>query len=175
MERFVTGREPMLTTDRVLATVLFTDIVASTERQARLGDTAWKELIERHHAVVRELVKRHQGDEQDTAGDGFYLRFDGPARAIRCALDIVRDVRTLGIEIRAGIHTGECEIADGKCSGLSVTIGARVMANAGPSEVLVSQTVKDLVAGSGLAFADAGEHELKGLPELWHLYRVVER
>jgi class 3 adenylate cyclase len=106
-------------------------------------------------------------------GDGFYVRFDGPARAIRCAQDIVETIRPLGIEVRAGLHTGECEIVDGKCSGLSVSIGARVMANAGPSEVLVSRTVKDLTAGSGLTFQDAGEHELKGVPDRWHLYRVA--
>ena len=110
--------------------------------------------------------------EVDTAGDGFYATFDGPARAIRCALDIAQDVRELGIEIRAGVHTGECEIVDGKCTGISVTIGARVAATAGPSEVRVSQTVKDLVAGSGLTFQDVGDQELKGVPERWHLYSV---
>ena len=129
--------------------------------------------MEQHHARVREQLSRFRGDEQDTAGDGFYVRFDGPARAIRCAQEIVRAVRPLGIEVRAGIHTGECEVVDGKCSGLSVSVGARVMGHAGPSEVLVSQTVKDLTAGSGLVFEDAGEHELKGVPDRWHLYRVV--
>ena len=157
----------------MLATILFTDIVASTKRQAELGDRRWKQLVERHHAIVRDLLKQYRGEEQDTAGDGFYVRFDGPARAIRCARDIVETVRPLGIEIRAGLHTGECEIVDGKCSGLSVSIGARVMGNAGPSEVLVSRTVKDLTAGSGLTFQDAGEHELKGVPDRWHLYRVA--
>ena len=157
----------------MLATILFTDIVASTKRQAELGHRGWKQLVERHHAIVRDLLKQYRGEEQDTAGDGFYVRFDGPARAIRCAKDIVETVRPLGIEIRAGLHTGECEIVDGKCSGLSVSIGARVMANAGPSEVLVSRTVKDLTAGSGLTFQDAGEHELKGVPDRWHLYRVA--
>ena len=132
-----------------------------------------KDLIERHHAIVRGLLERHGGLEQDTAGDGFYARFPGPARAIRCARDIEAAVRELGIEIRAGVHAGECEIADGKCSGLSVTIGARVMSKAGPSEVLVSQTVKDLVAGSGLRFEDRGERELKGVPDRWRLYRAV--
>jgi len=173
VERFVTGRRPIRETDKVLATILFTDIVASTKRQAELGDRGWKQLVERHHAIVRDLLKQYRGEEQDTAGDGFYVRFDGPARAIRCAKDIVETVRRLGIEIRAGLHTGECEIVDGKCSGLSVSIGARVMANAGPSEVLVSRTVKDLTAGSGLTFQDAGEHELKGVPDRWHLYRVA--
>jgi len=173
VERFVTGRKPIRGIDTVLATVLFTDIVDSTKRQAELGDVGWKELIERHHAVVRGLLTEHRGIEQDTAGDGFFVRFDGPARAIRCARDIVESVRPLGIDVRAGLHTGECEIVDGKCGGLSVSIGARVMSNAGPSEVLVSQTVKDLVAGSGLAFEDAGEHELKGVPDRWRLYRVA--
>ena len=149
VERFVTGRRPVPETDKVLATILFTDIVDSTKRQAELGDRGWKELLERHHATVRDLLMQYRGEEQDTAGDGFYVRFDGPARAIRCAQDIVESIRPLGIEIRAGLHTGECEIVDGKCSGLSVSIGARVMAKAGPSEVLVSRTVKDLTAGIG--------------------------
>jgi class 3 adenylate cyclase len=122
---------------------------------------------------VREQLQRYRGIEQDTAGDAFYLRFDGPARAIQCATAIVDAIRPLGIEVRAGLHTGECEVIEGKCSGLSVSIGARVMAKAGPSEVLISQTVKDLTAGSGLALADAGEYELKGVPDRWHLYRVL--
>ncbi len=173
VERFVTGRRPIPEIDKVLATVLFTDIVDSTRRQAGLGDEGWKDLVERHHAVVRDLLKTYRGEEQDTAGDGFFVRFDGPARAIRCAQNIVESVRPLGIDVRAGLHTGECEIVDGKCGGLALSIGARVMANAGPSEVLVSQTVKDLVAGSGLAFEDAGEHELKGVPDRWRLYRIA--
>ncbi len=159
--------------DTVLTTVLFTDIVDSTSVQARLGDHAWKEMIERHHEVVRDRLARYRGEEQDTAGDGFYARFDGPARAIRCAQDIAASLRPLGIEVRTGLHTGECEIVDGKSTGLAVSIGARVMSLAGPSEVLVSQTVKDLVAGSDLTFEDAGEHELKGVPERWRLYRVA--
>jgi pimeloyl-ACP methyl ester carboxylesterase len=130
VEQFVTGRRPIRETDKVLATILFTDIVDSTKRQAELGDRGWKQLVERHHAIVRDLLKQYRGEEQDTAGDGFYIRFDGPARAIRCAQDIVETVRPLGVEVRAGLHTGECEIVDGKCSGLSVSIGARVMANA---------------------------------------------
>ncbi len=173
IERFVTGRTPVPEVDRVLATVLFTDIVGSTSLQANLGDRGWKELVERHHAIVRDLVQLHRGQEQDTAGDGFYIRFDGPARAVRCAQQIVEGVRPLGIEVRAGLHTGECEIVDGKCSGLSVSIGARVMAAAEPSQVLVSQTVKDLTAGSALTFDDAGERELKGVPGRWHLYSVT--
>jgi hypothetical protein len=156
VEEFVTGARPAPGADRVLATVLFTDIVGSTGRQAALGDRGWKLLVERHHAAVREQLTRSRGLEQDTAGDGFYVRFDGPARAIGCAQEIVRAVRPLGIEVRAGVHTGECDIVEGKCSGLSVSIGARVMVHAGPSEVLVSQTVKDLTAGSGLSFEDAG-------------------
>ncbi len=174
VEEFVTGARKGPLVDRVLATVLFTDIVGSTERQAALGDRGWKSLLERHHAVVREQLQRFRGIEQDTAGDGFYLRFDGPGRAIQCARAIVDAVRPLGIEVRAGLHAGECDVIEGKCTGLSVSIGARVMAVAGPSEVLVSQTVKDLTAGSGLSLSDAGEHVLKGVPDRWHLYRVAD-
>jgi len=173
VEEFVTGARPAPRTGRVLATLLFTDIVGSTELQASLGDRGWTTLVRQHHAAIRETLARFRGLEQDTAGDGFYVRFDGPAQAIRCAQEIVRSVRPLGIEVRAGVHTGECDIVEGKCSGLSVSIGARVMAHAGPSEVLVSQTVRDLTAGSGLTFDDAGEHELKGVPNRWHLYRVA--
>jgi class 3 adenylate cyclase/pimeloyl-ACP methyl ester carboxylesterase len=158
--------------DTVLSTVLFTDIVGSTQRQAALGDRSWRDLVLSHHAVVREGLKRWRGVENDTAGDGFYATFDGPARAIRCAMEVSERVRDLGIEIRAGVHTGECEIVDGKRIGLSVSIGARVMGRAGASEVLVSQTVKDLTAGSGFTFEDRGEHDLKGVPDRWHLFRV---
>ncbi len=168
--RRVQGDEAAL--DRVLATVLFTDIVASTERSAAMGDHAWRDLVARHHSLVRGLIVRWRGREMDTAGDGFFAAFDGPARAIHCARAIVAGVRALGIEVRCGLHTGECEIFDGKVSGLTVAIGARVEANAGASEVLVSQTVRDLVAGSGIAFDDVGEHELKGVPDRWRLYRV---
>jgi len=160
--------------DRALATVLFTDIVDSTERAAALGDRAWKDLVEAHHRVVRHHLVAFRGTEVDTAGDGFYATFDGPARAIRCAMEVAHRVIDLGIEIRAGVHTGECELIDGKISGLTVSIGARVAAKAAPSQVLISQTVKDLVAGSGLTFEDAGEHELKGVPDRWRLYRVAE-
>jgi pimeloyl-ACP methyl ester carboxylesterase len=173
VQEFVTGARPAPAADRVLATVLFTDIVGSTERQASQGDRAWKDVVEAHHAIVRAQLARFGGHEQDTAGDGFFARFEGPARAITCASEIVRGVRSLGIEIRAGIHTGECDIIDGKCGGLSVSIGARVEGHAGPSEVVVSQTVKDLVAGSGLTFDDLGEFELKGVPDRWRLYRVA--
>src|SRR5262245_17222229 len=159
--------------DTVLSTVLFTDIVGSTQRQAEMGDHRYKDLLEEHHAIVRDGLRRWRGIESDTAGDGFYATFDGPARAIRCAMDVAHRVIDLGIEIRAGVHTGECELMDGKISGLTVSIGARVAANAGPSQVLISQTVKDLVAGSGLTFEDAGLHELKGVPDAWRLYRVI--
>jgi class 3 adenylate cyclase len=160
--------------DRVLATVLFTDIVDSTQRAAALGDSAWKELVERHHSTVRALLGRYRGREIDTAGDGFYATFDGPARAVRCAQALVGAIRPLGLEIRAGVHTGEVETINDKVGGIAVSIGARVAGHAGPSEVLVSQTVKDLVAGSGLVFEDAGEHELKGVPDRWRLYRVTD-
>jgi class 3 adenylate cyclase/pimeloyl-ACP methyl ester carboxylesterase len=173
IRRFVGVEPPMPELDTVLATVMFTDIVGSAEKQSALGGHAWKELIQRHHAMVREALQRWHGVEADTAGDGFYATFDGPARAIRCALDVAQRVQELGIEVRAGVHTGECEIVDGKCTGISVTIGARVASTAGPSEVRVSQTVKDLVAGSGLAFKAAGEHELKGVPDRWRIYAVV--
>ena len=161
--------------DRVLATVLFTDIVGSTERASEVGDSSWKELLERHHSIVRAMLGRYRGTEIDTAGDGFLATFDGPARGVRCAQAITEAMGPLGIEVRAGLHTGEVETIDGKVAGIAVHIGARVGALAGPSEVWVSQTVKDLVAGSGLTFADAGEHELKGIPDSWHLYRVVDQ
>jgi class 3 adenylate cyclase len=173
IRRFV-GVEPMRhELNTVLATILFTDIVGSTERQSALGDRAWKELIKRHHAVVRGALNEWQGTEVDTAGDGFFATFDGPARAIRCALDVTQQVRELGVEVRAGVHTGECEVVDGKVSGIAVSTGSRISSLAGPSQVLVSDTVKGLVAGSGFTFEDAGEHELKGVPERWRLYRVV--
>ena len=173
IRRSVGIEPPPLELDTILSTVLFTDIVDSTQHQVRLGDHGWKDLVERHHAVVRDALTRWKGVENDTAGDGFYATFDGPARAIRCAQEAVERVRDLGIEIRAGVHTGECEVIDGKIGGLSVTIGARVAAEASRSEVLVSQTVKDLTAGSGLTYENAGEHDLKGVPDRWHLYRVV--
>jgi class 3 adenylate cyclase len=163
------AREP----DRVLATVLFTDIVGSTERMAQLGDSSWRELLERHHSLVRRELARARGREVDTAGDGFFAAFDGPARAVRCAQALVEGVRELGIELRSGLHTGECELVDGKIGGIAVHTGARVAAHAGPGEVLVSQTVKDLVAGSGLEFEDRGAHELKGIPGEWRLYAAV--
>ena len=172
VHRFVAREHPAEVSETVLGTVLFTDIVASTERLAALGDSAWADVVRRHHAIVREALERWQGVENDTAGDGFYATFDGPARAIRCALDVAHLVRDIGIEIRAGIHTGECQLVDGKHAGLAVTIGARIAALAGPSDVLVSRTVRDLTAGSGFSLEDRGEHELKGVPDRWQLYRV---
>ena len=159
--------------DRVLASVLFTDIVGSTEKAAQLGDRRWRETVEGHHATVRAILGRYHGVEIDTAGDGFFATFDGPARAVRCAHAIVEAVRALELEVRVGVHTGEVETIDGKVGGIAVNIGARVGGEAGPSEVLVSSTVKDLVAGSGLVFQDRGEHALKGIPDRWHLYGVV--
>jgi class 3 adenylate cyclase len=159
--------------DRVLATLLFTDIVSSTERAAELGDAGWRDLVQRHHALVRQELVRFRGRELDTAGDGFFASFDGPARAVRCACAIAERVPELGIDIRAGLHAGECELIDGKMAGLAVHIGARVAAAATPGQVLVSSTVKDLVAGSGIAFEERGEHELKGIPGIWTLHAAV--
>jgi class 3 adenylate cyclase len=176
VERFLAElREEETSFDRVLATVLFTDIVGSTDQAAALGDHEWRNLLERHHGTIRTLLARYRGREIDTAGDGFFASFDGPARAVRCARALVAAVRPLGIEIRAGLHTGEVETIDDKVGGLAVAIGARVASLAGPGEVLVSSTVKDLTAGSGLVFEDAGERDLKGVPDRWHLFRVIER
>ena len=158
--------------DRVLATVLFTDIVGSTAKAAELGDRAWRELLERHHALIRRQLLRFRGSELDVAGDGFFARFDGPARAVRCACAITESVRDLGLQVRAGLHTGECEVMDRKVGGIAVHIGARVAQAAQPGEVLVSSTVKDLVAGSGLRFRERGSAQLKGVPEQWRLYAV---
>jgi class 3 adenylate cyclase len=158
--------------DRVLATILFADIVESSQRAVELGDRAWRELLGRHHELVRRQLVRFRGREVDAAGDGFLASFDGPARAIHCAEAIVEGVHALGLEVRAGLHTGECELLDGKVAGIAVHTGARVASHAAPGEVLVSSTVKDLVAGSGLAFQDRGTHELKGLTGEWRLYAV---
>jgi class 3 adenylate cyclase len=175
LDRFISSlREEEAEFDRMLATVLFTDIVGSTERIATMGDRGWHQLVEDHHAVVRAMIGRHRGSEVDTAGDGFFATFDGPARAVNCARAIIEGVKPLGIEVRAGVHTGEVETIAGKIGGMGVVIGSRIGAKAGGSEVLASQTVKDLTAGSGLVFEDAGEHELKGVPDRWHLYRVRE-
>jgi class 3 adenylate cyclase len=159
--------------DKVLATVLFSDIVGSTARAAELGDARWRELLAAHHGRVRAQLARFRGVELDTAGDGFFARFDGPARGIRCALAIRDAVRELGIEVRLGLHAGECEVLDAKVAGIAVAIGARVSARAAAGEVLVSQTVKDLVAGSGITFDDHGLAELKGVPGEWRLFSVV--
>jgi class 3 adenylate cyclase len=173
-ERFVQSiRSEETEINRVLATVLFTDIVGSTQTVAELGDAAWKNLLERHHQVVRALLGRYRGREVDTAGDGFFATFDGPTRAVSCAQAILQAVKPLRIEVRAGLHTGEVETVDDKVGGIGVSIGARVASLAGAGEVLVSSTVKDLVAGSGLTFEDRGEHELKGVPDRWRLYKVV--
>jgi len=172
IEEFLTGERSAPPVDRVLATVMFTDIVGSTERAAELGDGRWRELLERHEAIVRKQLERHRGREVKTTGDGFLATFDGPARAIGCARAIVDTVQPLGIEIRAGLHTGELEMMNGDVGGIAVHTGARVSARAEAGEVLVSSTVKDLVAGSGIEFRDRGSHELKGVPGEWRVYAV---
>ena len=166
------GKHAAVEPDRVLATVLFSDIVGSSEKAASLGDRAWRDLLERHHELVRRELVRFRGQEVDTAGDGFLAAFDGPARAIRCGCAIADSMPELGVDVRVGLHTGECELVDGKVAGIAVHTGARVAALALPGEVLVSSTVKDLVAGSGLAFQDRGAHTLKGIPGRWQLYAV---
>jgi pimeloyl-ACP methyl ester carboxylesterase len=172
VEEFLTGVRHGLEPDRVLATVLFTDIVGATERAARLGDRRWRDLLESHHALIRRELNRFRGREIDTAGDGFLATFDGPARAVRCARAISDEVRSLGIDVRAGLHTGECEAMGEKLGGIAVHIGARVAGLAQAGEVLVSSTVKDLVAGSGLSFQEHGVHSLKGIPGEWTLFAV---
>jgi class 3 adenylate cyclase len=174
VEEFLTGTRPSREPDRVLATVLFTDIVGSSQRAVELGDRAWRELLGAHHRVVRRQLERFEGREVDTAGDGFLATFDGPARAVRCGSAIRQAVSELGLEVRAGLHTGEVELAGEKVTGIAVHTGARVAALAGPGEILVSSTVKDLVAGSGLEFEDRGMHELKGIPDERRLYSVVD-
>ena len=170
VQEFLTGIRPPRDIDRVLATVLFTDIVGSTERMARVGDKAWKECLDRHHAVVRRELASFRGREMNVAGDGFFATFDGPARAVRCALGIQEAARQIGIEIRAGLHTGEVELHGDKVAGMAVHIGARVAEVANAGATLVSSTVKDLVSGSGLRFEDRGAHALKGVPGEWRLY-----
>ena len=171
IEEFLTGqRPPVGDVDRVLATVLFTDIVDSTARAAQIGDRRWRELLQKHHSLVRVQLERHRGREVDTAGDGFLATFDGPARAVRCAAAIREAAAGVGLAIRAGLHTGECELSGDRVVGIAVHLGARILALAGPGDVLVSTTVKDLVVGSGLCFADRGVHTLKGVPGQWHLF-----
>jgi len=172
IRKFVTDIEQPVEPDRVLATVLFSDIVGSTERAMSEGDRRWRELLAKHHQVVRQELVRHRGHEVDTAGDGFFATFDGPARAVRCAANIVQALRPLALDVRAGLHTGECEAVGDKVAGIAVHIGARVASAASPGEVVVSSTVKDLVAGSGLRFEDRGMHSLKGIPDPWHLFAV---
>ena len=170
IERFVAGEEAPLVPESVLATVMFTDLVGSTERAARLGDRAWRDVLTQHHALVRRELGRFRGEERDTAGDGFFATFDGPARAIRAGQAIIAGLAELDLEARIGIHVGECELHEGKLSGIAVNIGARVAATARAGEVIVSSTVRDLVAGSGLTFEDRGRRELKGVSETWQLY-----
>lgn len=172
IEEFLTGVRPAVTSDRVLATVLFTDIVGSSERASELGDERWRKLLDAHDAVVRSQLERFRGREVNTTGDGFVATFDGPARAIRCAVDIAAAIPALGMEIRAGLHTGEVELRGDDIGGISVHTAARVQALAKPSEVLVSRTVVDLVAGSGFDFEERGEHELKGVHGAWQLFAI---
>jgi class 3 adenylate cyclase/esterase/lipase len=173
VEEFLTGTRSEREPDRMLATVLFTDICKSTERAAELGDARWRELLESHDKLVRRALERHRGREIKRTGDGFLATFDGPARAIRCAASVAEGVQTLGINVRSGLHTGECEVMNGDLGGLAVHIGARVMGAAAPGEVLVSSTVKDLVVGSGIDFEDRGTRELKGVPGEWRLFAVA--
>ena len=172
IEEFLTGTRHEHEPDRMLATVLFTDICDSTARAAEMGDRGWRFLLERHDALFRQALDRHRGREVKRTGDGFLATFDGPARAIRCAASVAEAMGTLGLQIRAGLHTGELEVMDGDLGGLAVHIASRVMGAAGPNEVLVSGTVKDLVVGSGIEFEDRGERELRGVPGEWRLFAV---
>lgn len=173
IEEFLTGTirtAPVM--DRILTSVLFTDIVSSTEELTRVGDSGWADLLQRHHEAVRRLIATYRGTEMDTAGDGFFVAFDGPARAVRCAQQIVNAVRRIGLHVRVGVHTGECEVVDGKFTGLAVVVAARVMALADRDTILVTSTVKDLTAGSGLSFESSGAVTLRGVPDQWELHRV---
>ena len=172
IEQFLTGTRAPVAVDRVLATVLFTDIVGSTEKAAALGDRRWRDLLDNHHATIRRNLARFRGREVKTTGDGILATFDGPARGVRCACAIAEEIRPLGLEVRAGLHTGECEMTDDDVGGIAVHIGARVAALAGAGEVLVSGTVKDLVAGSGLRFGDRGSQSLKGVLGEWRIFAV---
>jgi class 3 adenylate cyclase len=173
IEEFVTGARRIPSNDRALATVLFTDIVGSTERLVSVGDRAWRELVASHHDIIRAELDVYRGREVDNAGDGFFATFDGPGRAVACARSVIDRLSPVGLDIRAGVHTGECEVVNNKVGGIAVHVGARIAALAGPREVLVSSTVKDLTAGSGIIFEDYGERSLKGIPQQWHLYRVL--
>jgi len=172
IQEFLTGSRAPVEIDRVLATVLFTDIVGSTERAATLGDSRWRKLLDDHHVTIRRNLTRFRGREVKTTGDGILATFDGPARGVRCACAIAEEIHSLGIDVRVGLHTGECEIMGDDVGGIAVHIGARVASLAGAGEVLVSRTVKDLVAGSGLRFADRGSQTLKGVPGDWQIYAV---
>lgn len=174
IEEFLTGARTSPEIDRVLATVMFTDLVGATDKAASLGDRRWHDLLSTHQKAVRCELARYRGREIDTAGDGFFAAFDGPARAIRCARSLCKSVGALGIPIRVGLHTGECEVMGEKYGGIAVHTGARVAEHAAPGEVLVSSTVKDLVAGAGLLFIDRGERPLKGIPGRWRLFAVAE-
>jgi class 3 adenylate cyclase/pimeloyl-ACP methyl ester carboxylesterase len=175
IQRFLSGAEEAMEPDRVLITVLFTDLVGATAVAAELGDSAWRDLLARHHGVIRREITRYRGREVDTAGDGLFATFDGPARAIRCADAIRSGLRDLQLDVRVGVHTGECELVGDKPAGIAVHTGARIAAAANGGEILVSSTVKDLVAGSGISFDDRGTHELKGVPDEWRLYAVTSR
>jgi class 3 adenylate cyclase len=170
---FLTGERPVVEVDRLLTTVLFTDIVASTEQLASRGDRRWRAMLDAHDRAVREQLQRFRGREIKTTGDGFHACFDGPGRAIACATSITRATRELSLEVRAGLHTGECEVRGDDLAGLAVHLAARIGSVAGPGEVLVSTTVKDLVSGSGIEFVDKGEHDLKGIPATWRLFAVA--
>jgi class 3 adenylate cyclase len=172
VQEFLTGVRSPAETDRVLATVMFTDIVGSTEQAGRLGDRRWRELLDAHHATVRRELSKFRGQEVKTVGDGFLATFDGPARAIRCGVGIIGALDAIGVKVRVGMHTGECEIIGDDVGGIAVHIASRVSSLAGAGEVLVSSTVKDLVAGSGIAFSDRGSHALKGIPDEWRLFAV---
>jgi class 3 adenylate cyclase len=174
VERFLDNLDSPADADRILATLLFTDIVASTEHAQQLGDRRWRAVLEQHDRLIREELGHHRGREVDSAGDGFLAAFDGPARAIRCACAIGERLRELDIAVRAGLHTGECELRPGgRLGGIALHICARIASQATGGEVLVSRTVKDLVAGAGIAFDDRGEHQLKGIAEPWQLYAVA--
>src|SRR5437667_9252160 len=174
IQEFITGERPIDSSDRILATVLFLDIASSTEGAAELGDTPWRNLLNSYYTIVRKELARFRGKETNTTGDSFLATFDGPARAVHCALAIALGVRQLGIEVRSGVHTGECELMGDNVGGIAIHTGARIMAKAEPGGVLVSGTVRDLVSGSGLDFRDEGLHELKGIPGEWRLFTASE-